>query len=53
MIIAVSQSGETADTLAAMEEGKRARMPSAGPDQHGRFVDRAQSQRATVHALRT
>ena len=52
MMIAVSQSGETADTLAAMEEGRRARGASDGDDEHGGFLDRAQGRRAVIHAMR-
>ena len=53
LMIAVSQSGETADTLAAMEEGGARGRAFDRVQQHARFIDRAESERAAIHAMRS
>ena len=52
VVMAVSQSGETADTLAAMEEGGVARGASDCADEYGGFIDRAEGECADIHAMR-
>ena len=52
LMFAISQSGETADTLAAVREATAARGARAGDRQHGGIVDRARHRRRHLHPRR-
>jgi hypothetical protein len=52
LVIAISQSGETADTLAGGQGSARARRPRPGDLQRRRFGDPALVARLAVHATR-
>ena len=53
LVVAVSQSGETADTLEAVRHARRQRRPGAGRLQHQRLADPAGVRRRALHARRT
>ena len=52
LVIVISQSGETADTLAALREAKLRGAPDAGPGERGGLDDRARSGRRDLPARR-
>ena len=53
LVIGISQSGETADTLAAMREAKRRGARTVGPGERGRLDHRARGGRRHLPARRS
>ena len=53
LVVAISQSGETADTLEAVRHAKTAEGQGAGHLQHQRFADSARVRRGALHPRRT
>ena len=52
LVVAISQSGETADTLQAIRHARRAAVEGAGDLQHQRLDDPARVRRGDLHPRR-